>query len=538
MFMESMVPKEPLHSSERENHLLAEHIAPLQSPERWQCLERIGYKYLAAPGSGPQARGPQRAALMGWKWAVRLGCWTAAQDQLYLRTLETPHCYAASIPHEIASPMIRASLIIFCMSLLIVGVPRSDPYAEVTAATAEQQTPSRAPFALELPDIGGSPITAVEAHISTTEIRTIKLTVRQPFADAISYGKIYTAINGEAANTVCGNIKASREGKVITCDLENKSRFHFQRGKNVVEISATDRDNNSYYASYVLIAGKESSANIAQPTSKPVLTKFSGRKFAAIIGVSRYQFHDAGLNDLRYADADARSIRDYLLQPNGGGFKASDIIYLENSGATSDGVRDALMRFLPKASPNDLVFIYIASHGSPDPFEPQKLYFLMNDTKVANLPKTGLGMSELQELLDHIVRAQRVVVFIDACHSAGIAGTRLVTGRQLDRLENNVFNLYASRLFRETGRAILTSSDVNEISEEGANWGGGHGIFTWALLEGLRGAADANSDHVVTAGELFNYVSSRVRKETNARQNPRALSGTNKDFPLAVAVGN
>lgn len=434
--------------------------------------------------------------------------------------------------------MIRAGLIIISLSFLIVGVPQRGRDAAVSAATTAQETPSRIPFALELPDIGGPPITALEAHISTAELRTLKLTVRQPFAEAIGYGKIYTAINGEAANTICGNIKASREGKVITCDLESKPRFHFQPGKNVVEISATDRDNNSYYASYVLIAGKESIANIAPPsTSQPVLTKFSGRKFAAIIGVSRYQFHDAGLNDLQYADADARSIREFLLQPNGGGFKASDIIYMENSGATSDAVRDALMRLLPKAAPNDLVFIYIASHGSPDPFDPQKLYFLMNDTKVANMPKTGLGMFELQELLDHIVRAQRVVVFIDSCHSAGVAGTRIVTGRQLERLENNVFNLYASRLYRETGRAILTSSDVNEISEEGANWGGGHGIFTWSLLEGLRGAADVNGDHVVTAGELFDYVSSRVRKETNARQNPRALSGTNKDFPLAIAGG-
>jgi uncharacterized caspase-like protein len=432
--------------------------------------------------------------------------------------------------------MTRAVLIICCLSFLILGIIRQSPHADVTATTAIQRTPSRLPFALELPDIGGPPLTAVEAHISTTELRTMKLTVRQPFADAISYGKIYTTINGEAANTICGNIRAGREGKVITCDLESKPRFHLQPGKNVVEISATDRDNTSYYASYVLIAGKASIPNIAPPsTSKPVLTRFSGRKFAAIIGVSRYQFHDAGLNDLQYADADARSIRDFLLQPKGGGFKASDIIYMENTEATTDAVRDALMRLLPKAAPNDLVFIYIASHGSPDPFEPQKLYFLLNDTKVANMPKTGLGMFELQELLDHIVRAQRVVVFIDACHSAGVAGTKLVTGRQLERLENNVFNLYASKLYRETGRAILTSSDVNEISEEGANWGGGHGIFTWSLLEGLRGAADANSDHVVTAGELFNYVSSRVRKETNARQNPRALSGTNKDFPLALA---
>src|SRR5215510_10482328 len=396
-----------------------------------------------------------------------------------------------------------------------------------------QQTPSRAPFALELPDIGGPPITQVEAHIPTTALRTLKLTIRQPFADSINYGQIYTAINGEAANTICGNIRAGRDGKVINCDLVSKPRFAFQPGKNVVEISATDRDNNSYYASYVLIAGTETTAGPATK-SQPAVTRFSGRKFAAIIGVSRYQFHDAGLNDLQYADADARAVRDFLLLPEGGGFKPADIVYMENNGATSDLVRDALTRLLPRATPDDLVFIYIASHGSPDPFEPRKLYFLMNDTKVANMPKTGLGMFELQEVLDHLLKAQRVVVFIDACHSAGIAGPRLVTGRQLERVENNVFNLYATKLYRETGRAVLTSSDVNEISEEGPNWGGGHGVFTWALLEGLRGAADANGDRVITAGEAFNYVSRTVRRETESRQNPRALSGMNEDFPLAV----
>lgn len=401
-------------------------------------------------------------------------------------------------------------------------------------AVSPQQTPSRTPFSLELPDIGGPPITAVEAHIPTTSLRTLKLTIRNPFADNINYGQIYTAINGEAANTICGNIRSSRDGKVINCDLESKPRFGFQPGKNVVEISATDRNNNSYYASYVLIAGGGQLPSTGTgPKSQPPL-KFSGRKYAAIIGVSQYQFNDAGLNNLRFADADARVMRDFLLTPEGGGFKASDILFLENSGATVEAVRDALLRLLRRAAPNDLVFIYIASHGSPDPFDPRKLYFLLNDTKVANMPKTAFGMAELQEILDHVVRAERVVAFIDACHSAGVAGPKLVTGRQLERVENNVFNLYASRLYRETGRAILTSSDVNEISEEGAHWGGGHGVFTWTLLEGLRGAADANRDRVVTAGEVFNYVSRTVRKETNSRQNPRALSGMNQDFPLAL----
>ncbi len=426
--------------------------------------------------------------------------------------------------------MFNCKLIGLLITLLLVAVFVPGWRRE---AAVLQQTPSRAPFALELPDVGGPPITSVEAHIPTTNLRSLKITIRQPFADDINYGRIYTAINGEAANTICGNIRAGRDGKVINCDLESKPRFSFQAGKNVVEISATDRNNQSYYASYVLIAGRSPAPSTGSPVkSQPV--KFSGRKFAAIIGVSQYRFNDAGLTNLRYADADARAIRDFLLKPEGGGFKASDILYMENNGATSEAVRDALTRLLRRAAPSDLVFVYIASHGSPDPFDPRKLYFLMNDTKVADMPKTGLGMFELQEMLDHVVRAERVVVFIDACHSAGISGPKLVTGRQLERVENNVFNLYASRLYRETGRAVLTSSDVNEISEEGPHWGGGHGVFTWALLEGLSGAADANRDRVVTAGEVFSYVNRTVQRETNSRQNPRALSGINHDFPLAV----
>ncbi len=401
-----------------------------------------------------------------------------------------------------------------------------------TDSTRSADLPSRAPFALELPDLGGAPITAVESSIPTTDLRTLKLTLREPFAARISYGRIYTAINGEAANTACGNIMAARDGKVITCDLENKPRFRLQPGKNVIEISATDRDNNSYYASYVLIAGRSNAKAVRSVSSQPI--RFSGRKFAVVIGVSQYQFQDAGLKNLQYADADARAIREFLQRPEGGGFKAADILYMENNGATTAVVRNALMQFLPRAGAGDLVFIYIASHGSPDPYDPKKLYLILNDTKVADLPRTALPMSEITDLLDHMLKAQRVVMFIDACHSAGVKGKALVTGRQLVQGENNVFNLYAARLFREEGRAVLTSSDVNEISQEGANWGGGHGVFTWSLLEGLRGNADTNRDNVVTAGELFDYVSVRVREQTESRQNPRALAGTNRDFPLAV----
>ncbi|HLG13062.1 MAG TPA: caspase family protein [Blastocatellia bacterium] len=538
-------------------------------------------------------------------------------------------------------------------SQILLAVLASLTVPLFSAGAAGPDNP-RAPFVLELPEFGRT-ITEPEAHIPTAEVRTLRFLVRKPFSDSINIGKIWASINGEAAGTVL-TFNASLQGHVITCDLEKKPRLKLRQGKNVVEITAEDQEKNSYYASYVLIAGgrraddptlasgaaidyvpggagqqppeiyltepkgavralsinslkirvsglvtessgkgvsvlidgKPASLSLAPATRglivKPadaaapgtatavfafestvtlssnassvlveardgagsttrvaiplrgrqaaVSSEFKGRKFAVIIGISRYKYHDGGLVDLGYADADARAMRDYLQRAEGGGFASADVFYLENENATIGAVRDGLYRFLPKAAPGDLVLVFIAGHGAPDPYAPQNLYFLMHDTKVADMATTALPMRELQEALD-VVRAQRAVVFVDACHAAGLSGDKLVATRGL---ENNLINLYAAKLFKETGRAVLTSSDVNELSQESALWGGGHGIFTLALLEGLSGEADANGDRYVTAGELFAYVRDRVRAETGFHQNPYALPGLNADFTLAVST--
>jgi len=52
------------------------------------------------------------------------------------------------------------------------------------------------------------------------------------------------------------------------------------------------------------------------------------------------------------------------------------------------------------------------------------------------------------------------------------------------------------------------------------DWGGGHGVFTYFLLKGLRGEADYNKDTSVTLGELTSYLSQEVRRATKNAQSP------------------
>lgn len=63
----------------------------------------------------------------------------------------------------------------------------------------------------------------------------------------------------------------------------------------------------------------------------------------------------------------------------------------------------------------------------------------------------------------------------------------------------------------------------------------GRGAFTYYVLEGLKGSADANRDHLVTIGELFRYVRQKVRLDTQFQQNPRMLIGDNENLALAAA---
>jgi hypothetical protein len=394
-----------------------------------------------------------------------------------------------------------------------------------------QAVPSRVPFSLEIPQLNRSGITSLEVRIGTTQINTVKIHIAEPAADKIAYERIYTVVNAESANTI-QTVKAAADGKVVSLDLEKHERFRLRPGKNVVEISAIDRAQQEYYASFVINTETSPLARSARPVISVGSSQFGGRRYALVVGVSRYKFHEGGLNDLEYADADSQSIATFL--KTRAGFKDSDISYLENENATVENVRAAVDLFLDRARENDLVFLFIASHGTQDPFDPKNLYLVLHDSKVTNMSRTALNMSELQTLFSTRLRAKRMVILIDACHSGGVDSAPVSGARQLERNENNTFNVYAEKLFSGEGRALLTSSDVNEISQEGKKWGGGHGVFTWAILEGLNGVADVNRDKVVTTGELFDFVSQKVREQTNGRQSPRALAGTNRDFPLTT----
>jgi uncharacterized caspase-like protein len=82
--------------------------------------------------------------------------------------------------------------------------------------------------------------------------------------------------------------------------------------------------------------------------------------------------------------------------------------------------------------------------------------------------------------------------------------------------------------------AVFAASSANEKSKETNMLGGGHGVFTHFLVEGLKGAADKDKNGLVTLREAHEYTYRKVSDFTDGKQHPE-LKGKFVDYlPLGV----
>jgi hypothetical protein len=246
-------------------------------------------------------------------------------------------------------------------------------------------------------------------------------------------------------------------------------------------------------------------------------------RWAVIVGIGEYA--SEGIPDLEFAPSDARAVHDFLTSSAAGPFEEDHVLLLEDEEATGAAMREALFVFLQQADWNDLVVIYFAGHGAPDPTRPDNLYLLPHDSDLDALAATGFPMWDVKTALRRQISAERVIVIADACHSAGalegLASQNPIAGG-------------FSQLFTPSRRLTMTAANTNEFSLEDARWGG-HGVFTHFLLEGLEGAGDIDGNGIITFSEVFDYVQRNVREATENRQNPQKAGWG--DIPLAVVGG-
>ena len=256
--------------------------------------------------------------------------------------------------------------------------------------------------------------------------------------------------------------------------------------------------------------------------------------FALIIGISNYR--DPNIRKLNYTRADAEGINKILSDPKKVGLNPEKIKILLDENATLFNIKNAITDWLYKNADKDsYVLIYFAGHGG---LEEDKLgteadnwakYLLPFDTVKDNLYASALSNREFHDLLRSI-KSRKLVIFMDSCYSGGVSGGK---ARDVDvKITDDPYK----KLAEGEGRLVIAASQPNQQSFE--NDGLGHGVFTYHLIEALSGAADFDQDGVVTAMEVYQYLSENVPKTVKRlegrEQVPLVRAELKTDFVVAV----
>jgi uncharacterized caspase-like protein len=277
--------------------------------------------------------------------------------------------------------------------------------------------------------------------------------------------------------------------------------------------------------------------NVHRPTSRrPSATRRAspvGNTWALFVGVDRY-LHFPGASTLQYPSQDIQRLYDLICDPAEGGVDPSHAFLLHDNREedqdrpTRANIERRIAQIGKLAQPADTVLIFFSGHGA---VSHGKTYLLTRDSQAGRVEETALSGAVLDRLLSALP-TRHVILFLDACHAAGIEGDP-------DGDEALAGQRYG-RILGELGGAchVFASCGADELSYEDP-LGLEAGVFAHFAAEGLSGRA-ASHGGAVRLDDLVTYVESHVRDWCRANlekddlpQQPVCLpAGWHDDLPL------
>ena len=220
---------------------------------------------------------------------------------------------------------------------------------------------------------------------------------------------------------------------------------------------------------------------------------------ALIIGIGSYS--DSRLQDLKAA-RDAQAVASVLTDrwPSG-----STVKTLVDQAATKSAISDQLDQLARVTRPDDTVIVFFSGHGVQyvGGFAPGE-YLCTAGARLDRSPEALVSSRELSDSLAAI-KANHLIVFLDACHSGGLSTAKdsLAHPPRKMGLTATSYDL----LSRAPGRALLAACGPDESAWEFGN--DPNGVFTKHLVNELR--AD-DEDGVRFSRVLSNVMDAVVRE--------------------------
>lgn len=380
-----------------------------------------------------------------------------------------------------------------------------------------------------------------EALAEIGDIDRLLLASRPPTLSASAGGDIRIAKPGYLHEVVVedqgggiGQIEYRVNGVVIkSVDVRAQKRvrgdgriayvqpFELGKGRNEIETRAFTKDGK------VASEPLKQTVTVTQSSRRPAL-------YGLAVGIDAY--YDGDLS-LKYAADDAFSVKQTLEARGRKVFRLTDIRLLTDQAASKANIKATFAELAAKVEPNDVFVLYLSGHGYAADgryhFIPQEFAYTGADA----LKTQSLGEADLTGLLATI-KAQKSLVILDTCYAGAFGGDKADLAFAVGGARSIEEKAAIDRLMRSTGRAVLAASTDRALALEGYK---GHGLYTYALLEALRGQADkknGNNNGAVSITEISGYLQERVPalslKAFNRRQIPMfRLSGQAFDVSFA-----
>ena len=246
------------------------------------------------------------------------------------------------------------------------------------------------------------------------------------------------------------------------------------------------------------------------------------------VGINHYNnapFFDK-MENLAFASADAKAFINILKTQEGKNYAKVNSLLIAD-GERLIPTKENIMKnfsFIEQAGSRDTILIFLAGHGLSA--QDRKFFFLPRDGIInGNIDnpivdeRYALSGDEISAFLEGHGRR---LLFIDACNSAAVDNDRLV------------------RILQESHAFVFSASQGKGFSSyEHPMWGGGHGVFTYSILNALGGdpAALIKPENEISVLSLSGFVREDVYQRTinqQPPQRPQIHSRLFGDFSLAT----
>ncbi len=224
--------------------------------------------------------------------------------------------------------------------------------------------------------------------------------------------------------------------------------------------------------------------------------------YVLAVGLSAYR--DPQITARKYAALDAELVAGYLQAV--GGVPPANVRVLQDWKAPRNDIEDSVLEWLPRRLTNDsVVIVYFAGHAAVSPSG--ETYLIPYDGKQTSTARL-YALKDLEAGLARLKAKQTLFIFDGGVLAFGRAKAAKARGPQWSAGKSPVV-----RLIGATG--LHSGLEPAKLR---------HGLFTYYLLRGLKGDADANFNGEVTLGELTAYLGRAVpasaKQDFNQEQRP------------------